>query len=628
MASSADFQLWNKENKGGGSSSYKDAQAQSGILNTNSLETYDSTWVIIFSKNNYDPDLNGDYKKIGPNTYLNHLKNVDRGDDGDNWENDVKSFVLYKTKPAWWNNSSRPSYNDLFKQSSGLALFTKGTNYDGSNGVFTAPYSAVDLLTINYTSSGYRMDDEYDPGNISSISTGPNTWLLVYDGNDCTGNFYKIDPNTMLPDLSTVDRCDMNGVRQGDWANDISSFLLYAEKPIFWDTIYPGPYLDSQSFCDAFPYASLSGNDVEYVVVNNNYTVDYPDTLQSATQSLDAYHGAIDMDNLPADGWTSFYVTMKHHNVAGKNDNGSFYLIFDNNSQLVDIQHFVWTSNDDAYSIDETTIATVDLDLEVLGDETAVETGGVTIVVANVVAAVFDTVCGVFNHVAASIFQKHDDGGRFYFLPVMCHTINRLSTTIFSNYGESSYVSSDDPRANMTLEFNADAFKSGLQSADSNFSSIDDWAQFSGGNTTSDNNNVMEAVYQGYNYRTWFLETSMTQDIGMLVSCKIDYEVESGDNDHVIMMVGFTMPTVATDPPILAFAQAMIQFVDDSDDNIISELYSSGNTDDIVGSLYNDLQGQLSQLTFDDGNGGRAYLADIAKANLMSMVSCTITTSK
>ncbi len=623
----ADFKLWNKKDEDGGLDSYTGTQGQSGILNTNSLESSDSTWVIIFSENGYDKNCDGDYKLINPNTTLDHLKDVTRGS-GD-WENNIKSFWLYKTKPSWWNSGTRPTYDQLFEQPNNQALFTKGTNYTDSNGVFPAPSSEVDLLNTNYTSTGNRMDDEYDPGNISSISTGPNSWLLVFDGSSCTGNFLKIDPNTQQPDLGTLDRYDMDGVRQGDWANDISSFLLYPSKPIFWDTDYPGPYLDKQNFCDAFPNGSLSGSTVKYVIANDTFSVDYPDTIQSATQVLPNYYDNIDTDNLPADGWTRFDVNLEHKNVMGMNDTASFTLFFDNSSELVSIQNFVWHSNDGSYEIDDTTIATVDLDLEVLGDETAIETCGITIVVANVLAGVFDTASSIFNHLSAAIFNKNDDGGRYYFLPVICHTINRISTTVFNNYGIATYTSSSDPRANNTLDFDYSDFKSAIQAADNNFSSVGNWTTYTGSNSNSDaedpNNKVMEMTYSGSNYRTWHLETSMTQDLGMLVSCKIDYEPTSGDEDHVILMAGFTMPTSGSTTPILAFAQATIQFTDDSSMNIMSDSYSTG---DIIDSLYNDLQGQLNAYSFSGDNQGRKFLADITKANLEAMVNCTEMTAK
>jgi hypothetical protein len=616
------FTLWNNNNRGGIDENHYVPKGQTHVSDTKSLETKANAWVIIFSEKNYDYDMSGDYILVPEKTYMSDLKKVPRGN-GHEWNNDVKSFILYGHKPSWWDSGVRPNHNQLFELVDGQALFTEDKNFLSDNSIFQAPLSKVYLTGTAYTSSGNRMDDEYDPGNISAIRTGNNVWVQVYEDDNCVGNFYKIEPNTIIADLATIDRKDMNGVSHGDWSNDISSLLLYASKPIFWDTKYPGPYIDPHKLCASYPNGTLnSSNTVQYIIEDATYKIYYPgssECLQSATQWLDAYHGPLDLSNLPTDGWTSFHFHLEHHNSGGQNDTATFYLIFDNNSVLVDVQLFDWSADNGSYNISNAVIKTVDLELTLLGDETAIETLGITIVVADVLKSVFDKVCSVFNSVTEALYKFTDDGGRYYFLPVICHTINRVTSTVFSNYNTTVYTDPSDPRAKQLLDFNYSYYRNAIQSSGIAFSWVGDWSAFPNSNGTAPYNNVMEMTYHNYNYRTWYLETSLSQSLGMLVSCKIDYEID-GKDDHIILMAGFTMPPLGSTAPVLAFAQATIQFSDGSNANITTDLYSKG---DIVSQLFTNLHNQLANVKHDASTGGRVYLADVAKANLNAMVACT-----
>lgn len=61
-----------------------------------------------------------------------------------------------------------------------------------------------------------------------SIQVGSGTWLVVYDGSNFTGNYLKV--TSSQSDLNHVDRGD-----DGDWKNQIKSFILYASQPSWWN---------------------------------------------------------------------------------------------------------------------------------------------------------------------------------------------------------------------------------------------------------------------------------------------------------------------------------------------------------------------------------------------------------
>ena len=128
-----------------------------------------------------------------------------------------------------------------------------------------------------------------------------------------------------------------------------------------------------------------------------------------------------------------------------------------------------------------------------------------------------------------------------------------------------------------------------------------------------------------YGYRTWYQETSeFASNIGMVVSCKLDFKRTTGD-DHIILMVGFNN---ASGTPQIVYAQASVQFNGDDDDNIVSDkiLASSAGSaaNDIATGLYNSLHDQISTIDFgniDDSTEGRNELPEIAKINVLAMAN-------
>ena len=622
MDPNASLQLWNNNDRGGGSSKYKDVQGQDNILgNTDCLETAANTWVIVFSETNYD----GDMLQAGPSTYLHDLKKTDRFDPNGkkvgNWKNQIKSFVLYKHQPDFWGYN--PTTPDLYKPPSNGAVFTENANFLGANRTFTAPISPVDLDHIDYTTNGNAMFDILAfGGTINSLRVGDQAWLVIFDALDCQGATAKLGPKKSYSDLNSLDRVDVNGNRLGDWNNQIAGFLLYPSQPAFWETAYSRPYIDFNTLFNLYPSTTNSASDgkIIYVIEDATYQIDNPDLIaQCASQTLENSTLAQDTTNLPSDGWTEYYVQLDHKNTAGRNDKAYFYAYFDNAGNLVSIQYFNWTSDSGAYTISDEFINIVDKEAWFLGEIGAFETFGISDEAADTFIEIFDFVCKVFNDITSLVYNKTDDGGRYYFLPVICHTINRLCTVVQQPYEVTTYDSSDDSRNGCNLSFSYTDYSNALQTSGYALSSIDDWATKSGSAGTAPFNEVIEYEYQNYSFRTWYQEVSFSTQLGMFVSCKIDYEIDSNKDDHIILLVGFTVPPEGQTKGILSFAQATIQFTDNSSANITSQPRTG---DDIVSNVQNDLAAGLASITTDSSTGGRTYLADIAAANLHAMEDC------
>lgn len=464
-------------------------------------------------------------------------------------------------------------------------------------------------------------------GTINSLRTGSGVWLIVFDKKECDGCALKVGPNVKKADLDGTDRCDLDGNKKGDWKNQIASFLMYTEKPAFWDTEYPRPYVDFSTLFSLYPATINSDSDdkITYVIEDATYNIDEPElSVQSTTRVIDNYYGNDDMSALPEDGWTRYNVSISHDNTGGRNDKATFQIYFDNSGKLVSIQYFNWTSNG-AYNISQALISIVDDEAWLLGTIGALETLGISEEAADAFVQVFDFVTTVFNDISTLVYKKTDNGGSYYFLPVICHTINRICTTVIDNYGLASYSQDGDPRNNYQLDFDYSDYLNRLIGADSNVTSATDWAAKSGANGSAPYNEVVEFVYQDYAYRTWYQEASYSNQLGIIVSCKIDYEIADNKDDHIILLMGFSTPQDAGAAPILGFAQATIQFTDMSNSNIMTDT-CTGN--DIINEVYSQLSAKLSGVSTDGGAGGRIYLADIAKANLQAIAECAVFVEK
>lgn len=619
MQSKTDFEIWNHSNQGGLSDSFTGTQGQDNIVgDTDSLETAQNTWVIVFNGSDYT----GDSLQIDPSKKLNDLNHIDRhsssGKKEGDWKNQIKSFVLYKSRPSYWGQV--PSIDQLFLPSNGNALFTEDTDFLGNNRTFSAPYSAVNLQAIGYRTNSVHMFGTTG-GTINSLRTGNNTWLSVFDDFNSNGCFLKVGPNQKHSDLNNVDRISGNGKVVGDWKNQIASFLLYDEKPEFWDTPYPRPYINFQSLYDKYPGVTNNESDGEitYKVEGSTYGIKKPElSIQTTTQSLDNYFIAEDFGVLPSSGWSKYKIECSHKNTGGRNDKALFDVYFDNAGKLVSIQHLEWSSNG-AYEIPQQLITIVDDEAWVLGTAGAIESLGISEAAAEEFISTFDAICKVFNTVSSFVYQKTDNGGSYYLLPVICHTINRLCSVVSEGYPQQNFISESDSRKNAKFDFNYPGFSTALSGTGLEISNVDDWAVKQGSSDPLPFNQVCEYTLNDSHYRTWYQEASYSSELGMVISCKIDYEIDANKDDHIILMMGFRVPAEGQTTPILNYVQATIQFTDLSSDNIMTQLYTGESS---VEQAFNELSAQLNRASNLSSYPGRQYLADVAKANMVAMQHC------
>lgn len=146
------------------------------------------------------------------------------------------------------------------------------------------------------------------------------------------------------------------------------------------------------------------------------------------------------------------------------------------------------------------------------------------------------------------------------------------------------------------------------------------WVKWSGSSSSSLYNQVIEFEYddskddEQLRFRSWYMETSvMKSEGGMIVSVKIDYERNTGD-DHIILITGFDVNAK------LNFAQCSVQFHGASDDNFsIAPVTGSNIAQDMYNQMYN------KQKNVDYGgptdNAGRKSFGYIAQVHINAIAS-------
>lgn len=92
--------------------------------------------------------------------------------------------------------------------------FWNNNDYDGLQDTFTGAQRR-----------SYATSQAWD-----SLKTGSATYLVIWSGSNYTGDYKKIGPSTNLSDLNHEHRGD-----DGDWKNQITSFIIYANQPSWWN---------------------------------------------------------------------------------------------------------------------------------------------------------------------------------------------------------------------------------------------------------------------------------------------------------------------------------------------------------------------------------------------------------
>ncbi len=107
-------------------------------------------------------------------------------------------------------------------------------------------------------------------GNTDSLETAANTWVIVLNDTNYTGDNMQIGQSTYMHDLNHTDRYDSDGDKQGDWKSQIQSFILYKNKPAYWGS---NPTRD-QLF-DPGPGRALFTENTDFLGNNRTFTGPY-----------------------------------------------------------------------------------------------------------------------------------------------------------------------------------------------------------------------------------------------------------------------------------------------------------------------------------------------------------------
>ncbi|WP_019990392.1 hypothetical protein [Rudanella lutea] len=169
--------------------------------------------------------------------------------------------------------------------------------------------------------------------------------------------------------------------------------------------------LNIGQFNSLFPDAESDkdGEAIKYTVEDSDYRI-YNPTWQSGQPVL--------------------VVKMDHIRGGATDDHVELHITFDtSNASMVSIEG-TWEAGNDGYQIPKVVIEVVDASAEILGAVGALETAGISEAAAQSAVAVFDGFCKLFNTLSELIVRMSDNGGRFYFTAVVCHTVNRLNSCV------------------------------------------------------------------------------------------------------------------------------------------------------------------------------------------------------
>lgn len=542
----------------------------------NSLTTDSDGWLIIFN----GPNFTGDWHKVSApapadeSSPYHDLNHVSRGNDGD-WKHQIESFVLYEDK-KYWDDYAGGTPEVPVEQTA--VLFNSGDSFSGNS----FRQGAVHFVHDAVATLGW---------DVRALATGSVAWLAIFDQTDFGGNCRLVYPDQTCKSLG-----DWTRGYTGVWENMVLSWRQSDYLPQSWNLS-----LDLDSFKGGYPDhfddSTGSGPAIGYQTQDARYRIYDP---------LLAY---------PSDTAVTASFTIDHLIDMASDDHVTFTMEFNEKGQLQQISGS-WETGGDAYQIPDWLVSGVDAIAEIAGAVGALETLGISEAAANFVVGAFDTSCAVFNCLSSGIAKcSESDGGRFYLIPVVCHTVNRACAALTIEgapvFGAVEGVTG--------MSFDHNAFATSLNNnSDTSVTSANnggtyDWSQWSG--DSGDLNKILDYTQSSYPFRTWWLETSSANPaagLDLIVSCKVDY-VRGTTDDHIIIVVGFLL---SDSGPLTYFAQASVQFGGQEDYNFASTPVTSG---DFGQEIHDQLHAVISGDDFgiiDDTTEGRNEIPDVAKANI------------
>lgn len=176
----------------------------------NSLKTGDNTWICLFSKHNFE----GDTVKFGPNQTINNLHDYHDGD-GTGFRNTTVSFVMYERQPDFWDVTDTHNTGDCWvKLYTGLRFTANEYCLKGADEVYHTG-ETINTACIN----GYRTwvnsgsSAYYSYHYPRSLTTGPNTWVQLFEDISFKNQVSQFGPNSIIPDLSKYGSISINSIK-------------------------------------------------------------------------------------------------------------------------------------------------------------------------------------------------------------------------------------------------------------------------------------------------------------------------------------------------------------------------------------------------------------------------------
>ncbi len=531
-------------------------------------------WLIMYDQENYQ----GNYLTLHNDKIedLNKLPHYGGGD----WKGKIQSFVLYNEEPPNWGSSGRPEQT---LQGCSCVLWSDA-DLSGDNTICQGPMAIGSMIGAPFFSNPVR--SLYH--NIESIQPGPQWYAMFFDQPNFLGNSLNGTSGHPMNDLNQIPRGD-----SGDWKNQIQSFWQTDAPPPCWNLRF-----DAGAFKAAFPdnYGDrTASNCFDYMSQDAEYRIktpvwQYPD-------------------------WNTVVVTINIDCIvsSGSDDHLAMTVSMDGTGKLLGISSSGQTGS--GYQIPQGVIKGVDDTVELAGAVGALETCGISEEAAEEFTEVFDAVCKTYNYLSGVMYKiSTDNDGAFYLNPVGCHAVNRLLAAV-------SFTT--QPAAPLHISFNQESF----------FGVLSDTPGITGVSPQSSGNNSMLCTYAQYSsggntYHTWHPEISvMKNDVGMLLSCKIDLVHNNAEDDHIIMLAGFSRApgpdghyTIA-----LQFVQATVQFAKNSSANIAgTPLRTDKDTNvtstDLPQMLQNSLQTAINAAGYAS-NTPQYGMAAVAALNLQAMAA-------
>jgi hypothetical protein len=178
------------------------------------------------------------------------------------------------------------------------------------------------------------------------------------------------------------------------------SWVLTVDYAKF-QSLYPDNYSDNTASGYAFGYRTQDAQ----------YRIYYPEV-----QSLDPYNITV-------------LVKIDHVVSGAIDDHAQITLTINSSGELTSVTGS-WDAGS-AYQIPNWTVKAVDVSVKILGALGAFETGDISEEAADAFVEAFDVACKAFNAICDVISNiGESDGGRFYMVPVVCHTIFRICASI------------------------------------------------------------------------------------------------------------------------------------------------------------------------------------------------------